>query len=123
MFARTLIAPLAALAFAACGPSVTGADDDDDVVIDARVDGRPIDGGTGIDADESPPSRVYAHSGQTLYRIDTLTNQATRIGDFTNLGTQSMTDIAVDRDERMIGVTRNKIFEIERRLLMKRRPA
>ena len=95
----------------ACGPSISG--DDDDEPVDAAVDGRPVDGPGGIDADETPPSRVYAHSGQMLYRIDTATGVAVPVGPFTNLGTQSMTDIAVDRDERMIGVTLNKIFEVD----------
>lgn len=108
----SLLAPALACAVAACGPSITG-DDDDDTGPDARVDARPIDGPGGPDAEEILPSRVYAHSGQTLYRVDTTTNMAVRIGDFTNLGTQSMTDLAVDRDERMIGVTLDKIFEID----------
>ncbi|MBK9035295.1 MAG: hypothetical protein IPL61_29255 [Myxococcales bacterium] len=96
----------------ACGPKVSG--DDDDVPIDAATDGAvPIDGPGGIDADETPPSRVYAHSGDTLYRIDTTTNVANVVGMFTNLAMQGMLDIAVDRNERMIGVTRDKIFEID----------
>lgn len=110
---RSLSLALIPLALAACGPRFTGDDDDDDPIDAAVTDARIIDGQGGIDADETPPSRVYAHSGQMLYRIDTDTNQAVAIGPFTNLGTQSMTDIAVDRDERMIGVTLNKIFEID----------
>ena len=105
---------LALTAVAACAddaaqPIDAAVDAAIDVAIDGATDGRVIDGPGGIDADESPPSRVYAHSGQMLYRIDTTTNAAIPIGPFTNLGTQSMTDIAVDRDERMIGVTLNKI--------------
>lgn len=97
----------------ACGPKVSGGDDDD-VPTDAAIDGAPpIDGPGGIDADETPPSRVYAHSGDTLYRIDTTTNAANLVGPFTNLAMQGMLDIAVDRNERMIGVTRDKIFEID----------
>lgn len=116
MSSSTRLVSAALVLAAACGPSVTG-NGDDVQSIDAATDGAPdarvIDGPGGIDADESPPSRVYAHSGQMLYRIDTTTNAAIPIGPFTNLGTQSMTDIAVDRDERMIGVTLNKIFEVD----------
>ena len=116
MSSSTRLVSAALVLAAACGPSVTGNGDDVqsiDAATDGATDGRVIDGPGGIDADESPPSRVYAHSGQMLYRIDTTTNAAIPIGPFTNLGTQSMTDIAVDRDERMIGVTLNKIFEVD----------
>ncbi len=111
--ARALSALALAVAAAACGPSVTGSDDDQPIDAAVAIDGRVIDGPGGIDADETPPSLVYAHSGQTLYRIDTRTNQAIMIGAFTNLGTQSMTDIAVDRNGVMIGVTLNKIFSVD----------
>ena len=60
------------------------------------------------------PSRVYAHAGLTLYVLDTITLAQTRIGDFTNLpANQTMLDLAVDRDDRMIGITRDKIFEVD----------
>jgi hypothetical protein len=96
---------------AACGPT-RGEGDDDDTPLDARVDARAGDAAPG-DTSEELPSRVYAHSGTTLYQVDTATLTTTRIGDFTNLGAQTMLDLAVDRDERMIGVTRDKIFEID----------
>ncbi len=104
--------PLAlAAALAACGPSVSGGDDDDDNrPIDAALGdgGLPGDGG-----EQELPSRVYAHSGTMLYRVDTTTFVATPIGAFTNLDSnQSVLDLAVDRDERMIGVTSSKIYEI-----------
>lgn len=98
------------LLLAACGPSHGGGDDD--TPVDARIDARLPDGAPG-DGNQELPSRVFAHSGTTLYRIDITTLATTRIGDFTNLGTQTMLDLAVDRDERMIGVTRDKIFEID----------
>ncbi len=92
---------------AACGASASG-DDDDDVSPDARTDAT-----SGPDGNEALPSRVYAHSGLMLYRIDTMTMAAVPVGAFTNLAAQTMTDIAIDRDERMIGVTLTKIFEID----------
>lgn len=102
---------LAVAVLAACGPSGSG-DDDGTPDPDARVDARTPDGAPG-DADEELPSEVYAHAGKTLYVIDTTTLTPTRIGDFTNLGTQSMLDLAVDRDGRMIGITRDKIFVVD----------
>jgi len=115
-FRRTAL-PLLALWFAACGPSVSADDDDDDDMPDAAVDAvdgpPPIDA---IDAPEPDPSRVYAHSGLMLYRIDTLTMAAVPVGMFTGLMTmptqENMLDLALDRDERMIGVSRNRIFQI-----------
>lgn len=95
---------------AACGPS---RGDDDDVAVDARIDSRPADAAPGDTVDELP-SRVYAHAGLTLYVLDTTTLAQTRIGDFTNLpANQTMLDLAVDRDDRMIGITRDKIFEVD----------
>ena len=58
-------------------------------------------------------SRVYAHSGPSLYRLDTTDLAAVEIGAFTNLGGQSMTDIAIDKDDRMLGITLDKVFEID----------
>lgn len=104
-------AVLAVLALTACGPS-SGGDDDGVPTPDARVDARTPDAPPG-DADEELPSEVYAHAGKTLYVIDTQTLTPTRIGDFTNLATQSMLDLAVDRDGRMIGITRDKIFQVD----------
>jgi len=103
-----LVAPLT-VAVVGCGPSVTGDDDD---TIDGSAD-APVNIDAWGDGSEQLPSRVYAHSGQMLYRIDTQTMAVIPIGPFANLGTQSMTDIAVDRDERMIGVTLNRIFEVD----------
>lgn len=99
------------LALAACGPS-RGDDDDDTPLLDARGIDGPADAAPG-DTSSELPSRVYAHTGKTLYRIETATLVETRVGDFTNLGTSSMTDIAVDRDERMVGITMTKIYEVD----------
>jgi len=99
------------LALAACGPS-QGDDDDDTPIVDARTTDGPADAAPG-DTSNELPSRVYAHTGKTLYRLETATLAETRIGDFTNLGTSSMTDIAVDRDERMVGITMTKIYEVD----------
>lgn len=107
MSLRTYAVPFVLAALTACGASASADDDDDDVAIDAR----PIDG-VGSDGNDQMPSRVYAHSGTMLFRIDTTTMASIPVGAFTNLGTQTMTDIAVDKNERMVGVTLDKIFEI-----------
>jgi hypothetical protein len=58
-------------------------------------------------------SRVYAHSGQTLYLMNSLTLATTTIGSMTGLGTQSLTDLAIDKNDRMLGVTLDKLYEID----------
>jgi hypothetical protein len=93
------------LAFAACGPGPT-----------SNPDGSP-----GVDAEDPGPdarpvdySRVYAHSGQELYRIDTTDLEVILQGPFgAAVGAQSITDIAIDKDDRMLGITLDAIFEID----------
>jgi hypothetical protein len=66
--------------------------------------------------DGSPPvdgSRVYAHSGSTLFRIDTQNLGTVQIGAMTGLGTQSLTDLAIDKDDHMVGITLDKIYTID----------
>jgi hypothetical protein len=66
---------------------------------------------------DSPPSvdmsRVYAHSGTTLYRLDATTLSSLPIGTMTGIGTQSLLDLAVDKDDHMVGITRDKLYSID----------
>lgn len=101
-----LLITLAALG--ACGPTHT-ADDDDDP-IDAATDAR-VDSG-GPDGEEPDFSRVYTHSGQVLYRLDTNTLVPVEIGPF-GLSGPSITDIAIDRDDRMLGITLSSLYRID----------
>lgn len=89
---------------AACGP--------------ASRDGN----GPGVDAPitptaDAPPvadtSRVYAHSGGQLYRIDTTTFEPISIGAMAGLGTSSLTDLAIDKNNQMVGITLDKLFSID----------
>ncbi len=88
---------------AACGASAVA--DDEPAGIDARVD-APTSDATDLDF-----SKVYAHSGTVLYRLDTTTLLPVEIGPF-NTGNQSITDIAVDKNDRMLGVSLDNIYEI-----------
>lgn len=95
------------VALAACGRASMG-DPDAEPGVDADV------GDAGPDARPADYSRVYAHSGQDLYRIDTTDLEVILEGPFgPAIGGQSITDIAIDKDDRMIGVTLNAIFEID----------
>ena len=61
-----------------------------------------------------PMSKVYCHSGKELYRLDTRTNATVDIGPFgAALGTASVTDIAVDKNDQMTGVSLNKVWHID----------
>ena len=78
------------------------------------------DPGTGADAPPSQGdsgtvdmSRVYAHSGTTLYRVDTTTLGTVMIGPMSGLGTQSLTDLAIDKADHMVGITLDKLYAID----------
>ena len=91
---------------AACGPAHHPAVGDDD-------DGSAVDAGsTGGDAADGT-SLIYAHSGYTLYRIDSATLATIEIGPLTGIGTQSVTDIAIDKAEHMVGITLDKLYAID----------
>lgn len=99
-----LTLPLAA----GCGRASPDGAPDSDPGVDAAVDGP------GTDGTPAEQSLVYAHSGQTLYRIETSDLEVIEIGPFgAAVGTASITDIAIDKDGRMIGVSLRKIFEID----------
>lgn len=68
----------------------------------------------GIDGPVADPSRVYCHSGKELFRLDTRTNQTVDIGPFGSaLGTASMTDIAVDKNNKATGISLSKIWQVD----------
>ena len=86
---------------AACGPG-----NRDDHAVDAPAP-QPDAGGDPVDN-----SRVYAHSGTMLYRLNNKTLSAEPIGSMTGLGTQNLLDIAIDRDDKLVGITRDKLFSV-----------
>jgi hypothetical protein len=78
------------------------------VQIDAPGDTTPV-----VDGVTADMSRVYAHSGSTLYRVDTQTLQPVEIGAMGGLGTQSLTDLAIDKNNRMVGITLDKLYNVD----------
>jgi len=102
--------PFLMLSLAACSSATPTPDDPDAEPADpdANVaEPRP-------DAEVQQLSRVYAHSGTNLYRIDTDNLDVVPIGPFgAAVGTASITDIAVDKDGAMIGISLGKIFDID----------
>lgn len=101
---RILSGSFYALLLAACGTPARGPSGLTDAAISNQHDAPPNTGDS---------SRVYAHSGTTLYRIDTQTFAPQLIGDMTGLGTQSLTDLAVDKDDHMVGITLDKLYAID----------
>lgn len=77
------------------------------------IDARGADGQSGSNGSNAVTSRVYAHSGSTLYRIDTVNFGTVQIGPLAGLGSASMTDIAVDKNDHMVGVTLNKLYSVD----------
>jgi hypothetical protein len=77
--------------------------------------------GSGIDAPTQPSgdgpsadnSQVYAHSGSVLYHVDTVTYEPVSVGTMTGLGTKSLTDLAIDKNNNMVGITLDSLFSID----------
>lgn len=100
------LVPVALAVWCACGPSGRPQE-----TVDAAVGS---DSGSDIDAPVIPPdSRVYAHSGSKLYQIDVETLTPVEIGSMNGLGTQSLTDLAIDKDDNFIGITLDKLYSID----------
>jgi hypothetical protein len=84
-----------------------------DVVADAQPDAATV---PDADGDARPPdgSKVYCHSGKELYRLDTRTIATIDIGPFgAALGGAGITDIAVNKDDEMVGVSLDAIWRID----------
>lgn len=96
---RLLIAGIT-IGMGACGPS-------------ERTDNGQPDAASSVDVPVSgPASRVYAHSGNKLYQVDTGTFAPVEIGMMSGLGTQSLTDLAIDKGDKMLGITLDKLYTI-----------
>jgi hypothetical protein len=59
---------------------------------------------------------VYAQTDTTLYRVDPDTLAITKIGDFawpSSVGSDQMTDIAIDKNGQMIGVSFTRVYRVD----------
>jgi len=77
------------------------------------ADASVSDTASGTDGTTTDTSRVYAHSGGTLYRIDTVNLGTVQVGAMAGLGSASMTDLAIDKNDHMVGITLNKLYSID----------
>jgi len=87
---------------AACGPTHQG-----DTVDASHPDAGDVDAPPTVDT-----SRVYAHSGGMLYRLNNVTLEPVVVGTLSGLGTQSLTDLAIDKNDTMVGITLDKLYGI-----------
>jgi hypothetical protein len=95
---------------AACGPSVHngGPGDDSSGAPDAAPQGN------GPDAAPIENAAVYAHTATTLFRVDPDTFAVTEVGDFGwPAGSDTMTDLAIDKNGVMIGVSYDKVYRVD----------
>jgi hypothetical protein len=95
---RFLLATVAVLS--ACGPGGRNGDDD------PGPDAPGSDSGGTTDL-----SRVYAHSGDTLYRMNPVTLSPMQIGTMSGL-TGQLLDLAVDKSDRIVGASRTELYTI-----------
>jgi hypothetical protein len=95
---------LATVVLVACGPSNRD---------NPGTDAPSQDDASDTDAPPADTSRVFAHSNATLYQLNNATLATTTVGSMTGLGTAGLLDLAIDRDDRMLGVTRDSLWEID----------
>ena len=126
---RVLLLAIVSLAMAAgCGPSSRDTPEQDDGTDPAGADaggggGAPTDDGddgddpVGPTADAAPTTGttyVFAHSADTLYRVDPDTLQIEPVAAFGwPVGSDQMTDIALDRSGHMIGVSFDRVYAVD----------
>lgn len=100
---RSYQAIAAAVLLAACGPPPR-----EETPADAAVGGAP-------DADEAFFGKVYANSYFNLYGVDPDTLEVTLIGPFGwPNGDDMMTDIAVDKDDNVYGISWGAVYKVDR---------
>ena len=98
---KIISAILFSILAAACGP--------------ADRDGGPNDPNDPNDPSD-PPLQVfvYAHTASELYKVDPDTLQIMKIGNFGfDTGSDSITDIAIDKSNTMIGVSFGSVYRID----------
>jgi hypothetical protein len=110
---RVALVIMLAGAAAACGPSKTGSGDD---TIDAQGSGA-IDAAPGGGPDASnETAAVYAHTSGELYRVDPDTFAVTLVAPFgwpPSVGSDTMTDLAIDKNGVMIGISYTRVYRVE----------
>lgn len=99
-------------------PAPIGGDDGGGSGADARADAAVRDSYVPPDGYEPVvDDKVYAHSAQTLYEVDPNDLTVTTVGNFGwpggSIGEQ-MTDIALDEDGNMIGISFYRVYRVDK---------
>lgn len=115
---------LAALVGAACAAGEVSTPDDEDGTGGTGAGGAPNGGGgvggsaitvgVGGSGGGEVITEVFGHSGDTLYRLDTVTNVIVEVGPFSNCGINSVLDIALDKDSNLYAVKRTALYTVDR---------
>ncbi|HEY5945445.1 MAG TPA: hypothetical protein VIV40_08135 [Kofleriaceae bacterium] len=102
----------AAVLLFACGPSTRGDDDNGGGGGNAQPDAG---GGGGGGGGGGETVYVYAHTATTLYKVDPDTLQVQMVAPFNwrTVGSDSMTDIAIDKTGQMIGVSFTRVYRVD----------
>ncbi len=109
-----LLALTVSLLLAACGPTngMNGGGNGDGGSSGGGADANPNS------ADARPPvlqASVYAHSSSTLYKVDPNTLAVTMVAPFGwPSGSDTMTDIAIDKDGNMVGVSFTNVYAVDK---------
>jgi hypothetical protein len=95
----------------ACGPG--GRDDSSQLSPDAGF--SPDSGGGGGGGGGGDAVYVYAHTASTLYRVDPDTLAVTQVAPFGwgSVGSDQMTDLAIDKTGQMIGVSFTRVYRVD----------
>lgn len=98
----------------ACGPNGRG----DDTGGDDTGGGSGSDmggGGGGSGSGDGAIVYVYAHTASTLFRVDPDTLSVTQVAPFGwgSVGSDSMTDIAIDKTGMMIGISYSRVYRVD----------
>jgi hypothetical protein len=114
------VAALLLVAVSACGPTAGGDDDGHDAGVGdvsfPQLDSSwPWPDGASPDAPVGFMGAVYAHSSSQLYKIDPDTLDVTLVAAFGwPSGSDSMTDIALDKDANMVGISFNTVYAVNK---------
>ncbi|CAN5611489.1 hypothetical protein BH11MYX1_BH11MYX1_13030 [soil metagenome] len=110
MMRTTGLAPVIAVLCAACGPAAR--DGDNFATADASHPSPDSDSGSNAGSNEAV--YVYAHTDSVLYRVDPDTLAITEVGPFVwSNGSDTMTDIAIDKSGQMIGVSFTSVYRVD----------
>jgi len=104
---RTLTAIVFLVATAACGSSTRPHG------TDANGGGGDGSGSNGGDGGLPGQAAVYAHTANQLYKVDPDTYQVTMVGTFDFGSFEEMTDLAIDSNGNMIGVSFFAVYKVD----------